>query len=431
LPPTPAPGGVRPSAPPPPRRDALASAFHRDVTSAAAPPATVKEEWYVAINGVPVGPISAQEVKRRAAAGSVTDASLAWREGMEEWRAVRMIPELSVLVSDALFSRPASIRPPAPRDAGPSLRPAGSTPAPRSNVVPFRAPSSMAPAASLVGNAAVATAADPFQNYTPDPFVPAADPFAAPPSADRFAPRTNPGQDPVLHAPIGPKDLAQPSLESFAPPQRKKGFPIMALALLVCVGAFGGVAAFVLLSKPKPPEVVIKEVPGAVQIQTVYIERGTTAPESSGTTASTAVVSNGKGGAIAKAATSAPSGSSSAADLSGLLGGGSGPGGPKGSGLGSGSGTGGSLTQEDVQRTVGTYQNSVKRKCWDTAAPNTPTANVNAAITVAADGSVSSVTATGNDPMVAKCIEGQVRNWRFSAPGGKTTVNVPFKFVRQ
>ena len=33
--------------------------------------------------------------------------------------------------------------------------------------------------------------------------------------------------------------------------------------------------------------------------------------------------------------------------------------------------------------------------------------------------------------VVAKCIENQVRSWQFPAPGSSTTINIPFKFVRQ
>jgi hypothetical protein len=33
--------------------------------------------------------------------------------------------------------------------------------------------------------------------------------------------------------------------------------------------------------------------------------------------------------------------------------------------------------------------------------------------------------------VVSKCIENQVKSWVFSAPGSNTTINIPFKFVRQ
>jgi hypothetical protein len=56
---------------------------------------SVTDEWYVAINGVPVGPVRISELRRKAASGAVTEDSLCWQEGLEEWRPVRSIPELA------------------------------------------------------------------------------------------------------------------------------------------------------------------------------------------------------------------------------------------------------------------------------------------------------------------------------------------------
>ena len=46
-------------------------------------------------------------------------------------------------------------------------------------------------------------------------------------------------------------------------------------------------------------------------------------------------------------------------------------------------------------------------------------------------GAVQSVTSTGDEPVVAKCIEQQLRNWSFPAPGEVKQVQIPFVFVRQ
>ena len=73
----------------------------------------------------------------------------------------------------------------------------------------------------------------------------------------------------------------------------------------------------------------------------------------------------------------------------------------------------------------------VRRKCWDTGGPDQkPSANVQVAVTVAPNGSVSNTVATGDEP-VATCIGREVKNWQFPAPGSQTTVNIPFHFVRQ
>ena len=42
-----------------------------------------------------------------------------------------------------------------------------------------------------------------------------------------------------------------------------------------------------------------------------------------------------------------------------------------------------------------------------------------------------SASATGDDPVITKCIENQVRGWTFPPPGSETTINVPFVFLRQ
>jgi len=66
------------------------------------------DEWYVAINGVPVGPVRVAEVRRKAALGAVTEDSLVWQEGLDEWRPLRFFPELAASVREAMtrVSRP-------------------------------------------------------------------------------------------------------------------------------------------------------------------------------------------------------------------------------------------------------------------------------------------------------------------------------------
>ena len=74
------------------------------------PPHT--DEWYVAINGVAVGPIRVAEVRRKAALGAVNEGSLAWQEGLDEWRPLRAFPELAASVREAIASARASRPPP-------------------------------------------------------------------------------------------------------------------------------------------------------------------------------------------------------------------------------------------------------------------------------------------------------------------------------
>ncbi len=140
---------AKPPAKPPERSTtgALAGAFKSTVqrdeeTSAPFDMADVSpsDEWYVAINGVPVGPIRIGEVRRKAALGAVTEDSLCWQEGMDEWRALRSFPELVAIVREAFASGRSSLPPP-PEGVRPSTPPPPrAAPKPSSPAGPARAP---------------------------------------------------------------------------------------------------------------------------------------------------------------------------------------------------------------------------------------------------------------------------------------------------
>lgn len=65
-------------------------------TSPAAP-----DEWYVGIDGSPVGPLSLPQLKEKAATRKATLDSLVWRDGFEEWKPLRDFPELVALVEES------------------------------------------------------------------------------------------------------------------------------------------------------------------------------------------------------------------------------------------------------------------------------------------------------------------------------------------
>ena len=86
--PTPAPGG-------------LASAFsqkvrepqHSDVSAAIEVlSAGASEEWYVGVNGVPLGPVRLSTLRQKAQQGVINEDSLVWREGFEEWLPPAYLP---------------------------------------------------------------------------------------------------------------------------------------------------------------------------------------------------------------------------------------------------------------------------------------------------------------------------------------------------
>ena len=91
------------------------------------------------------------------------------------------------------------------------------------------------------------------------------------------------------------------------------------------------------------------------------------------------------------------------------------------------------LNQEAVERVVVAHRAGIKRACWERGSHDDgrASANINVSLTIDPDGRVNATSSGGDNPVVAKCIEAQVRTWLFPAPGATTTVTIPFKFVRE
>lgn len=470
---------------------ALAGAFQRKVREdddetvmapAASFEASVTEEWYAAIHGVPVGPMRLSELRTKASANAINDDTLVWQEGFEEWRPVKTITELAAIVREAASPKaltgaasPAAPTPAPPRAAvkpSPAARqtaplgpvPAAISVAARSNVVPISRGSgggaaaavALAPSPATSPQPAVAAVAAPTTNPFAgiDPFAPpaaaaVADPFAAPVSlaSDPFAfPAPAPAEAPAFTpAPVAPVfALAPPATQadSLPPPpqQQRKGPPLFFWAVLMLTGAFGVTAAVLTFKKDDKPTVATSSTtagPGSVAPLA-------TAPPSAAPT-ETAIATNDADAAAPQkvamtgprtggpAVAAAPTASAKTAVDLGALGLGAGPktttptpgvgGGP----AGPSAGTGQALDAPSIQRTIANYKAAVKRKCWD-GASDKPSANVQVSVTVGGDGHVTSASATGDDPGVAKCVENHVRGWKFDGTG--QTV-IPFHFVRQ
>jgi serine/threonine protein kinase len=95
--------------------------------------------------------------------------------------------------------------------------------------------------------------------------------------------------------------------------------------------------------------------------------------------------------------------------------------------------TGGSGTfdQSSIERVVNSRKAGVKRTCLERSTSTASSTKITATLTIAPNGSVQNVSSTGDDPVVGKCIEQQLRTWSFPAPGETKTVQIPFVFVRQ
>jgi predicted Zn finger-like uncharacterized protein len=128
-----APGLPRPAASRSKPPSGLSADFRRHV---AAPPEVPQRSapydlWHVAIQDVPVGPMTRDELSRKIDAGAVTPESLCWREGMDDWRPLGDLPELAQLLRRTREPvRPGRARPPPSVPASASGSHGGSRSAP-------------------------------------------------------------------------------------------------------------------------------------------------------------------------------------------------------------------------------------------------------------------------------------------------------------
>ena len=351
------------------------------------------DEWFVGINGVPVGPIRLSELRSKAASGSVTRESLVWRDGFEDWRPLKTFPELVAIVDESVSSARASLTPFTP---------------------------SVASAGAFAGSVS--------------------DPFAQPGGAGPRAP------DPfAMGAVAGVTGTAvvTDDLETAGIPKRTGSSPAAWIAVAIAL-LFGLTIGFVLFNKQqgKPTEIikyVDRVVPGGSSVvasdnpQSIGESTINVDPKNLGKRTGTGSKTS------ATAAAEPDKGLSGLKGLTGLsgLGPSHGPdntGGPSGASVGTGQLDGG-----QIQSTVARYTGSVKRACWqpalDTRDKDAPTtARVSVAITVLPSGSVQNAT-VGGDPRgyrgLAQCISSRVRGWQFPPSGDTTTVNVPFVFAAQ
>jgi hypothetical protein len=265
---------------------------------------------------------------------------------------------------------------------------------------------------------------DPFAALAPEPSA-AALPLVAPAAAG------------TTSQPIVP--VTPPFRFPEAPPQ-KKAPNWIAIAMIVLAGAFGITAAIALFVRPAPAPLPAATVvvSAAVPPPTAPTGTGIAAVEPTATVAASAsgeprvALATNTGGAGIKPAASAsakPTGGG-AGDIAALLGGPTtGP--NVGGGGGGGGGGGSALSQEAIEGVVRSRTPGVKRTCWERGGGTESNVNVTVKLVISSSGGISSANATGNDPIVTKCIENQTRSWQFPASNGSTNVDIPFHFLRQ
>lgn len=63
-------------------------------------------QWHVSVNDVPLGPIKLEEMAHKVDAGAVSEYSLVWRDGFDDWRPLAAVPELMSLLYERRSSGP-------------------------------------------------------------------------------------------------------------------------------------------------------------------------------------------------------------------------------------------------------------------------------------------------------------------------------------
>lgn len=426
------------------------------------------EEWYVGINDVPVGPVRLSTLRQKALQGVVTESSLVWREGFDEWLPLRTFPELTLLVQEARDQARSGLTPSAPQAQRPS---SGPLPPPPGRVV-LRPPSArvdvMLPQVGAATSARTASdsmstgthaAADSVGSGSRPPGEIIADPYAAPVSRV-----VSPSSQAVAAALVGagvpdsvainerisslPDSISRPSLideVAFGIRRQVRVHPA-AWAMVAFAGLFGATAAIVWLGgsrAPAPPPTIqivtvnapAPVVPGAGPSPSggVALSENTVVGETTRRGPGGGQPGSKGGSGDPKEATSSSGLNVGLGELPGLAGPGPAPkpGGADMSNLPQ-------LDQAEIQRVVSSNIGTVKRHCWEPAlasrSPNAPmTARVSVVVTIGADGSVQNANASGASgyPDLPSCISGRVRNWKFPPSSGTSTVNIPFVFAAQ
>jgi GYF domain 2/zinc-ribbon domain len=386
--------------------------------SAAREVAAPQEEWHVAINDVPVGPMRRDEVVRKIAMSAIDRDSLAWREGMDDWLPIKHIPELARLF-------PGAAAPPAAAGLGMTI--SGVPPAP-----------SMPPHAAHVPH--------------PKPVAPVVTPSARvdlPPvgarqvlNLDEYSPPL--AAEPALVASIAPESVA-PAASGGKP----LGWgPMFALvsggAFILAAGAFLGVRVLApqqpapavvapapaVEQKPSPEPVAANQPPAGksnvieLDVQPIDGQSNTRRTPAS---SSSAAPSNGT--EKKKELTAEQK------DMLARMGGGLDQGGPNlrapsESGHAT-SGQQGQLTAEQLSAVVLKGRKNLQR-CYETAlrgSQSSDTVRLDVEIEVSPAGNVTEVKANGKAlPGMDECITRTVKMWRFPMSGEVTQTRFPVVF---
>jgi hypothetical protein len=299
-------------------------------------------------------------------------------------------------------------------------------PAARSNVVPIN--SRLATAERLDDAPTEIGALHRLTAAVADPFAVPAPAAIAPPSAAAMAPL---GDRPPI---VASASLAPPSRPDA---RSRKQPPWIIIAMIAGAVAFGAVAALSIFVKPSPSPAGVAQgaaaptaPPTAPASAAVAATVAMVEPTASVSIVSAAPATHGGAGGAPRATAAAPATPGRSLDLHSLAGTNVAPSEDPGGGDAPAA-PGQCISGGQVQQVIGLHQVAIRRACWERNPTVKPTVSVSVALTVGADGSAQGVSATGDEPSVAKCIENDVRGWHFPAMGCSQKTTFSLKFVKQ
>jgi predicted Zn finger-like uncharacterized protein len=253
----------------PPRRSSVASRRLSSAPAAAsgasvgqhpalAPPVPVTPgtgaadvpEWHVSINDVPVGPIRLEEMAHKIDASAVSEYTLVWRDGFDEWRPLAAVPELMALLHERRHSGPP------PRTLFSSMPPFVDSRTSIAESATPAAPLSHPPASEVVQPDVpvdFAPLADSLQPETgmPDTFTEMSQPPASLGPGGAFP--SSPPLGSFSGLPAEPDELVSvpsvPPQAAEATAEPRTGLSLGVLALIVAVAVFSGVVAFLAFDR--------------------------------------------------------------------------------------------------------------------------------------------------------------------------------------
>ncbi|MBW2161449.1 MAG: zinc-ribbon domain-containing protein [Deltaproteobacteria bacterium] len=207
-------------------------------------------EWHVSINDVPVGPIRLEEMAHKIDASAVSEYTLVWRDGFDEWRPLATVPELMALLHERLHSGPPS------RTSFSSMPPFVDS---RTSIAESEmpaAPFSHPPASELVQQDALVDFAPLADSLQPETGLPdALSEMSQPPAA--LGPEgvfpSSPQLGSFLGLPAEPDELVSvpsvPPEAAAATAEPRSGLSLGVLALIVAVAVFSTVVALLAFDR--------------------------------------------------------------------------------------------------------------------------------------------------------------------------------------